>query len=124
MATKKPASSTTKKKTASKAATRTTSKAPAKKPTRKPVRATATRSAKKKGYQSFQLAESQEPFMQVAITRQTIYWLILGAVVVVFGWYLMSMYQSIQDIYIQIDEIRAAEMDAPVVVSQPTEAVE
>lgn len=69
----------------------------------------STKAAKKNEYQSFQLSQSKEPFMTFRITRQTLYWLILGVVVLLFSWYTLSVSQSIEDIYNQIDEIRLTE---------------
>jgi hypothetical protein len=79
-------------------------KAPAKK-----APATKKAAAKKSEYQSFQLSEDKDDFMSMKLTRQTLYWTILGVLSVAFAWYTISITQSISDIYTQIDEIRMAD---------------
>lgn len=122
------ATKTTKKTTATTA--KKTTKSPAKKATTAPVKKTTATTAKKRPvakkstkqpkapkYESFKLASNDEPFMQVRFNIQTVYWLILGFVVVMFSWYTISVSQSIEDIYSQIDQIRIEE-DSIVVPQQ------
>ena len=90
------AKKTTAKTSSAKPKTTTTQKAPAKKAP-----------AKKAEYESFQLATEAEDFMTVRLNMQTIYWLILGVISIAFAWYTMSLTMSINDLYDQIDQIRA-----------------
>lgn len=49
------------------------------------------------------LQPEETDFMTFRITRQTVYWLVLGAVVVLFTLWLMQLQSDIQDLYDQID---------------------
>ena len=99
------AKKTTAKTSSAKPKTTTTKKAQAK-----------TAPAKKAEYESFQLATETEDFMTVRLNRQTVYWLILGVISIAFAWYTMSLTMSINDLYDQIDQIRA--QDDSIVIPQ------
>lgn len=47
-------------------------------------------------------------FMTFRITKQTLYWLVLGAVVIMFTLWLMKLQTDIQDLYDQVDASSAA----------------
>lgn len=49
------------------------------------------------------LQRANSDFMNVRFTAQTVYWLVLGVVVVLFTLWLMHLQASIQAIYDQID---------------------
>ncbi len=49
------------------------------------------------------LQPEETDFMTFRITRQTLYWLVLGAVVILFTLWLARLQSDIQDIYDQID---------------------
>ena len=90
--------------------TTTTKKAPVKKaPAKKAVarKTPVSKNHKNTDYESFQLATEAEDFMTVRLNMQTIYWLILGVISIAFAWYTMSLTMSINDLYDQIDQIRA-----------------
>lgn len=67
----------------------------------------AAKSTKSREMRSFRLAKSPEPFMTFRITRQTIYWLVLGVIVLSFGSWLIYVTAQIQSIYDQIDQTNA-----------------
>lgn len=69
---------------------------------------------KKPAMQSFQRAEEAEPFMTFKITRQTIYWIIIAAISVAFVVWIYRLQSDINDLYSQVDRLRAesAELDA------------
>ena len=83
----------------------TTTKAPAKKSAPK------TRKAAPKKRQSRRsllrshvgLQAEQTEFMTFRITKQTLYWLVLGAVVILFTVWLTQLQADIQSLYDQID---------------------
>jgi hypothetical protein len=49
------------------------------------------------------LRREETDFMTFRITRQTLYWLVLGAVVILFTVWLMKLQMDIQTLYDQID---------------------
>lgn len=94
---------TTKKKPASKAkATKVRSAAPRKK------------SNKKQPVRSFRVAKPESPFFTFSITKQTVYWLVLSAVVLVFGLWLIKLQSDIQGIYDSIDATNAEQIEIPI----------
>jgi hypothetical protein len=85
----------------------TTTKAPAKK---KPT--TARKAAVKRTPKSSKrsllrthigLQPEETEFMTFRITKQTLYWLVLGVVVIMFTLWLTRLQSDIQDLYDQID---------------------
>ena len=104
------AKKTTAKTSSAKPKTTTTKKAPAKNAQAKKAVARKTpvsKNHKNTDYESFQLATETEDFMTVRLNMQTIYWIILGIISIAFAWYTMSLTMSINDLYDQIDQIRA-----------------
>ena len=113
------AKKTTAKTSSPKTKTTTTKKAPAKKAQAKKAVARKTpvsKNHKNTDYESFQLATETEDFMTVRLNMQTIYWIILGIISIAFAWYTMSLTMSINDLYDQIDQIRA--QDDSIVIPQ------
>lgn len=90
MASPKNKTTTTKAPTKRKAAPR---KAAAKKTTRKSVPLTS----------QIGLRKEETDFMTFRITRQTLYWIVLGAVVILFTMWLMKLQADVQSLYDQID---------------------
>ncbi len=84
----------------------TTKKAPAKK---KPA-AKSSKAAVKKAPSSRVLAiqPEQEDFMNFRVNRETVYWIVLGAVVILFGLWIMQLQSDIQKIYDDIDASSAS----------------
>lgn len=99
---------TTKKKPATKARTAKTSATK--------VRSSTPRkkSSKKQEIRSFRVAKPDTPFLTFSITRQTLYWLVLAGVVLVFGLWLIKLQSDIQAIYDSIDATNAEQIDMPV----------
>lgn len=84
----------------------TTKKAPAKKtaPKRPAAKKTTKRKAQATGLRAHVALRPEETdFMTFRITRQTLYWLVLGAVVILFTLWLMKLQADIQSLYDQID---------------------
>lgn len=52
---------------------------------------------------SFALSRSDTPFMTLKLTKQSLYWLILGVIVIAFGAWIMKLQSDIQTIYDAID---------------------
>lgn len=92
----------------------TTKKSPAPK-----KQSTVRKSTRKKSSSSpasiitsrIRLEREETAFFTFRITRQTLYWLMLGAVVLLFTVWLMQLQSDIQDLYDQIDA-STAEMSA------------
>lgn len=99
MATKKSTKTTAKKTTKASAARKT-------KPVKAPVKRKTTK--KKPEMKSFRVSPRQEPFMSMSPTRQTLYWLILGLVVIAFTVWILQLQSDIQDIYDSIDYAEAS----------------
>lgn len=87
-------------------------KAPAKRATT--VRTRVARKATSGSYKSFKLAKTPK-FMSTAITEQTVYWAVLGIIVLAFGAWVLVVNDRIQRIYDQIDAQMSSIYDAPVV---------
>ena len=83
----------------------TRKKAAVKKPAAK--RPTAKKSTKKSASAGLRshiaLRPEETDFMTFRITRQTLYWVALGAVVILFTIWLMQLQADIQSLYDQID---------------------
>jgi hypothetical protein len=75
-------------------------KAPAKRATT--VRTRVARKSSTASYKTFKLAPGPK-FMSTAVTEQTIYWAVLGIVVLAFGAWVLVVNDRIQRIYDQID---------------------
>lgn len=85
---------------------KTTSK---KAPTKKATSVRVKKSAKPAGIRAhIGLQPEEQEFMTFRLTKQTVYWLILGVVVVLFAGWTMMLQADIQSLYDQIDEISAA----------------
>lgn len=77
-----------------------------KKPVSKKVttkKTAASKAKKQASVRSFRPTRSQQPFMSFQPSRQTLYWLILSAIVLVFGMWIITLQVQIQDIYNSID---------------------
>ena len=86
----------------------TTKNKPAVKKTVPKTKPTATqrttkKSVKKSEPSSFKQSSEATPFMTFKPTIQTVYWLILGIVVIALGAWVMYLNGKVQDIYDQID---------------------
>ena len=93
---------TTKKSTTKKAVA--TKKAPA---TRKQASSRAGSSKKKianaSTVKSFRVSRPEQPFLTFAITKQTLYWIVLGIVIITFGLWINKLQSDVQAIYDSID---------------------
>ena len=82
----------------------TTKKAPAKK---KPVAKTTVKKVSKSTKSTSSRVPSIQPeredFMTFRVNRETVYWAVLGAVVILFGLWIMQLQADIQSIYDDID---------------------
>lgn len=98
MATKK--TTTTKKTTASKKPAAKTAK-----PTKSAVKRApkATPKVHAKSNRVLGLQAEKEDFMTFRINRETVYWLVLGAVVILFTTWIMQLQSDIQKLYDEID---------------------
>lgn len=96
-AAKKPAKATTSKSTAKKSPAKTVKKSTA----RKSPRAKTSKATQQK---SFRVQQENEQFMTFKLTRQTIYWLILGVIVLAQGIWTININQQVQQIYDEIDQ--------------------
>lgn len=83
----------------------TTKKAAVKKTApKRPAAKKATKKSSSKGLRAHIALQPEETeFMTFRITRQTLYWLVLGAVVILFTLWLMRLQSDIQSLYDQID---------------------
>lgn len=84
---------------------KSTKKAPTKKAApSKP--ATKTRVVKQRAAasaKSFAIVKEEKPFLTFRVTKETLYWVILGAVIIMFTVWIMKLQSDIQEIYDQID---------------------
>lgn len=97
---KKPATtrkSTAAKSTASKSSVSRTVK---RKPT---TRRSSSKKAKSDEFKSFHLAHSSSPFLTIAITKQTVYWLIIAAAVLALGLWTIHLQNEVNKIYDQFE---------------------
>lgn len=68
---------------------------------------------------SFGLAAEERPFFEFRITQQTFYWLVLGAVSIVFAIWIVTLDARIQKLY---DEIDVTTLNQPIQPKQPAAA--
>ena len=82
-----------------------TKKTPAKKPTAKkaPAKKAAHRSPRMSLRSHVGLRSEDSEFFTFRLTKQTVYWLVLGAVVIMFTLWLTKLQSDIQTLYDQID---------------------
>jgi hypothetical protein len=86
----------------------TTTKAPAKKKPTAARKAPVKKSSKRSLLRThIGLQPEETEFMTFRITRQTLYWLVLGVVVIMFTLWLTRLQSDIQDLYDQIDATTA-----------------
>ncbi len=89
----------------------TTKRAPAKK---KPAVQTSTKSTGKKAPKAsvqpksrvtkhIKLQRSSEDFMTFRVNRETVYWMVLGGVVILFAMWILQLQADIQKLYDEID---------------------
>lgn len=78
----------------------TTKKAPAKK---KSTAKRASAKASASPLSAVRLQPETKPFMTFQLTKETVYWLVLGAVVILFTIWLMRLQMNIQALYDEID---------------------
>jgi diketogulonate reductase-like aldo/keto reductase len=71
---------------------------------KKPATKRSPKKAVHKGYRSFKKAERTEPFFTFQFTQQTLYWLILGVLVIGLGVWVMALNMKVQAIYDQIEQ--------------------
>ena len=93
-----------------------TKKTPTKKATTK--RAPAKKSAAKRQSAAIALTPESGDFMTFRLTRQTVYWLVLGTVVVLFSIWILRLQSEVQSIY---DKIEATQADAESTYVKPTD---
>lgn len=62
-----------------------------------------SRKAAPAAVRSLRLAKETRPFRSTTLTRETLYWVILGVVVVAFGAWIMKLQEEIQGIYDSIE---------------------
>ena len=90
----------------------TTKKTPLKKkPAVKSTKTTvkkATKPARKGSVRALKLQREQEDFMTFRVNRETVYWMVLGAVVILFAMWILQLQSDIQKLYDQIDASAAA----------------
>lgn len=62
---------------------------------------------------SFRVAQAEAPFFTFKLTKQTLYWLVLSAVVVAFTLWILKLQSDIEDIYNSIDATNNAVIEVP-----------
>lgn len=109
--TTKRKTTTAKKPTAKKPASRTSVKKTAKKPAKKPAKKTASaaKSRKQNTVQSFRIQPETGPFLTTQLRRETLYWLILGAIAIAFTLWINHLHNQVQDLYDIVDKNIAEE---------------
>lgn len=82
----------------------TTKKAPAKKkPVTKTTAKKVSKSTKSNSSRVLAIKPEQEDFMTFRVNRETVYWAVLGAVVILFTMWIMQLQADIQSLYDDID---------------------
>jgi hypothetical protein len=67
-------------------------------------------SSKNQTVKSFRVSKPEVPFFTFSLTRQTVYWLVLGVILIVFALWITKLQSDIQSIYDTID-MNTAEQD-------------
>jgi len=75
---------------------------------------TSTKRKKSPEMQSFRVARDDVPFFTFKLTKQTLYWLVLSAVVVAFTLWILKLQSDIQEIYNSIDANNSALINGPI----------
>jgi len=86
---------------------------PVKKTTKKPVRKAASKTSAREV--SFRPSRDDSQFMTLKLTRQTLYWLVIGVMAVVFTLWILKLQSDINNIYDNIDQTNAANNVNPIV---------
>ena len=87
------------------------------KSTKRPTKKSNSKAAKSNSVQPFRLQPETEPFMTFRLNRQTLYWVIIGAVALLFAAWIMKLQSDIQTVYDRID-IQNAQDYTPVTHSK------
>jgi hypothetical protein len=58
---------------------------------------------KEEHYQSFVKAKGPKPFVTFRLTQQTVYWTVIGLLVLGLGTWAMYLTVKVQDVYNQVD---------------------
>lgn len=104
----------TKKTTSKPRATSATKKKAAPAKSRAPKTAsTRTRAKKTSSARSFRIEKQTTPFMTTRTSRETLYWAVLGVVVILFTAWVMKLQSDIQAIYDSIDASNSAIVELP-----------
>lgn len=75
--------------------------------------AKSSRRAKAPQVRSFRVAPENAPFLTFKLTKQTLYWLVLSAVVIAFTLWILKLQSDIQDIYNSIDASNSTIIEVP-----------
>lgn len=67
------------------------------------VKKTTAKAKKSAALQSFKLTKADKPFLTFAITRQTLYWLIIAAAFLALGLWIIDLQIKVNAIYDQIE---------------------
>lgn len=74
-----------------------------KSPTKKPARAASARAKQTKTTVKNKKATQKREFMSFTPTLETLYWLVLGVIIIIFTIWIMNLQANIQNIYDQIN---------------------
>lgn len=74
------------------------------------VKRSSAKTKSSTGLSSIRLQPETKPFMTFQLTKETVYWIVLGAVVILFTIWLMRLQMDIQSLY---DDIDASNLSTP-----------
>lgn len=70
---------------------------------KRPAKKTPAKRASKKELRSFKVGQTKQPFMSFRITDQTVYWAVIGILVIALGVWVTYLQVKINEIYDQVD---------------------
>lgn len=75
--------------------------------------ATKSKSKKTTADRSFAVSSDRPPFFTYRITHQTFYWVVLGALILALGIWVLTLTVKIQQIYDDIDILQSQTVETP-----------
>lgn len=73
---------------------------------KKPTTKSNTKKISKAPIRSFTISDDRPPFMTFRITQQTFYWVVIGALILALGIWVLTLTIKLQQVYDEIDMLQ------------------
>lgn len=76
-----------------------------KKTVKAPAKKRTVRAKKVAAMRSFRVSKPETPFFTLSFTRQSLYWLVIGVITIVFTLWILKLQSDIEAIYDSIEQV-------------------